>query len=128
MKREFIIGLLFCVISLSFNNDGKTEEKPLTNAKKIARDLQKALGTFNGVYYYNDSLAIMYTYRPEANKTQTVKGVIDKTLNMAGKEVIPKNFLDPEYSYGWETATETISMRGVYGDSSSYVNVWIYAK
>ena len=107
----------------------KKEEKPLTNPEKIARDVQKELGTFDAVYYYNDSLITMYTYRPEANKTQRVKSVIDMTLNMVGEEAIPNYMLD-EYNYEWETPTETISMRGarVYKDSSSFVNVWIYTK
>ena len=128
MKRVFILGLFFFLIS-SCKTVQKKEEKPLTNPEKIARNVQKELGTFDAVYYYNDSLITMYTYRPEANKTQRVKGVIDMTLNMVGEEAIPNYMLD-EYNYEWETPTETISMRGarVYKDSSSFVNVWIYTK
>ena len=127
MKRELIIGLFFCITLLAFQKEEEKEGKPLTNAEKIARDVQNALGTFDAVYSYNDSLAIMYAYHPEANKTQKVKSVIDKALNMVGEEMIP-NFLNPEYNYEWETPTEKISMRGVYSGSNSYVNIWIYIK
>ncbi|HEX6225203.1 MAG TPA: hypothetical protein VFZ52_12370 [Chryseolinea sp.] len=106
----------------------KKEEKPLTNAEKIAHDIQKELGAFDAVYYYDDdSLVVMYSYRPEANKTRKVKGVIDRALNMTGEEMIP-NFLKPEYNYKWETPTETISLQGVYKDSNSYVGVWVFTK
>ena len=124
MNRILILGLFLCLAMLSF----KKEEQPLTNAEKIARDVQQEFGTFDAVYYYDDdSLVVMYTYRPEANKTRKVKGVIDKTLNMVGEEMIP-NFLNPAYNYKWETPTETISLQGVYKDSISYVNVWVYSK
>ena len=128
MKRVLIPGLFFFLIISSCEKQEKKEEKPLTNSEKIALELQKEFGAFDGVYFYNDSLAIMYTYRPEANKTQKAKGVIDKTLKMVGEAEIPKNFLDHEYNYEWETPTETVSLRGIYKDTSSYVNVWIYTK
>jgi len=127
MKRVLIfLGLFLCLVMLSFKKEEKVEQ-PLTNAEKIARDVQKAFGTFDAVYYFDDdSLVVMYTYRPEADKTRKVKGVIDKTLNIVGEEAIP-NLLDHKYNYEWETPTEKISMRGTL-DSSSYVNVWIYTK
>ena len=129
MKRVFILGLLFFLVILSCKKEEKKEEKPLTNPEKIARELQKELGAFDEMYHYNDSLIFMYAYRPEADKTKGVKGVIDRTLNMVGEEVIP-NMLGNEYNYEWDTPTEKISMRGtlVHKDSGSYVNVWIYAK
>lgn len=130
MKRALILGLFFFLVISSCKTVQKKEEKPLTNAEKIARDVQKEFGAFDAVYHnYEDSLITVYTYRPEANKTQMVKGVIDKTLNMVGKEAIP-NFMSDEYTYEWGTPTEEISMRGVpaYKDSSSYINVWIFPK
>ena len=128
MKRVLTFGLFFCVVISSCKTVQKKEEKPLTNAEKIAHDIQKELGAFDAVYYYDDdSLVVMYSYRPEANETRKVKGVIDKTLNMTGEEMIP-NFLKPEYNYKWETPTETISLQGVYKDSNSYVGVWVFVK
>ncbi|HTF17311.1 MAG TPA: hypothetical protein VK658_04515 [Chryseolinea sp.] len=127
MKRVLILGLFLCLVMLSFKKEEIKEEQPLTNAEKIARDVQKEFGAFDAVYYHDDSLGVVYTYRPEANKTRKLKGVIDKTLNMVGEEMIP-NFLNPEYNYKWETPTETISMQGVYKDSNSYVNVWVLTK
>lgn len=112
---------------LSFTYEERREELPLSNAKKIARDIQKEFGTFDAVYYYDDdSLVVMYAYRPEANKTGKVKRIIDKTLNMAGEEMIP-NFLNPQYNYKWVTPTETISLQGVYKDANSYVNVLVFS-
>ena len=128
MNRVLIIGLFSCFVFLSFQKEEIEADKPLTNAEKIARDVQKEFGAFDAVYYYDDdSLVVMYTYRPEANRTQKVKGVIDKTLHMVGEEMIP-NFLKPEYNYKWETPTETISLQGTYKEANSYVNVWIYTK
>ena len=69
MKRELIfLGLFLCLVMLSFRKEENKVEQPLTNAEKIARDVQKAFGAFDAVYYFDDdSLAVMYTYRPEAN-------------------------------------------------------------
>jgi len=92
MNRILILDLFLCLVMLSFKKEEKKEEQPLTNAEKIARDVQNEVGAFDAVYYYNDSLVIMYTCRPEANKTQRVKGVIYKTLNMVGEEVNPEEF------------------------------------
>jgi hypothetical protein len=129
MNRVFILGLFLLLVISSCKTVQKKEKNPLTNPEKIARELQKDVGAFDTVYYYNDSLITMYTYRAEADKKQRVKGVIDKTLNMAGQEAIP-NYMLNEYNYEWETPTEEISMRGplVYKNSSSYINVWIYTK
>jgi hypothetical protein len=127
MKQVLVIGVI-CLTFLSFQKEESKKEKRSTNAEKIARDVQRELGTFDAVYSYNDSLGIMYAYHPEGNKTEKVKGIIDKTLNIVGEEATPKSFLNPEYNYEWETSTEKISMRGVYKGSKSYVNIWIYVK
>ncbi len=130
MKPMLILGLFFFLVISSCKTLQKKEEKPLTNAEKIARDVQKEFGAFDAVYHNDeDSLITVYTYRPEANKTQRVKGVIDKTLNMVGEEAIP-NYMRNEHKYEWETPTEDISMKSVpsYKDSSSYINVWIFPK
>ncbi|MEJ1242185.1 hypothetical protein WBG78_28815 [Chryseolinea sp. T2] len=74
--------------------------------------MQIELGAFDEVYSDNDSLAIMYSYRDEANKMQRVNGVIDKNLNIVGEEVTPKNFLNPSYDYKWQNPTETVTMTG----------------
>lgn len=127
MKPLAILGLFTLLLCCSRNEEEK-EARPLTNAEKIARDVQKKFGAFDAVYHFeDDSLVVLYTYRPEANKSREVKAVIDKTLNMEGEEMIP-NFANPAYRYQWETSTESISLQGVYKDSASYVNVWVLTK
>ena len=127
MKRVLIIGFFLSFALLSFQKE-ETKEKGLTTAEKIARDVQRELGAFDEVYSDNDSLAIVYSYRDEANKTHKVKAAIDKTLNIVGQEVTPKNFLDPSYNYEWQTPTETIALRAASNGSNSYVSIWIYTK
>lgn len=126
----FVATMSAAGLSCSINTNKEPSEDPASNVEKVLTTIENEFGAFDEVDYEpqdsSKSWHIYYGNDELYDRTRLVKNIIDKTMNMVGKEIEDKSPFSSAYgSYVWETPSEKITLRGARkrDDSTSFLTV-----